>query len=111
MPISSIIPGCRAFSSFSPPLQERHPAVDEDDGAQDGRDPRRPGEFGRHVAEDVREHWAEVHHRDRQGQGEPEPVLEHGRAVPGMLALCVDHVVVVSVVFRVLSRGRLRRSV
>ena len=44
------------------------------------------------------EHRAEVHHRHRQDQGQPEPVLEHCRAVPGVLAVGVDDVVIVGAV-------------
>jgi hypothetical protein len=36
-----------------------------------------------------------VHHWDGQDQGEPEPVLEHGGTVPGVLSVAVDRVVVV----------------
>jgi hypothetical protein len=89
--ISSIILLPAAF-------KERLPAVQEDYCAQDGRDPGRAGERQGRVAHDVPDHGAEVDDRDGQGQGQPEPVLEHRRAVPGVLAVAVDGVVILAAV-------------
>ena len=62
------------------PGEEWPTAVEEDDGAENGRDPRRTG--GQRVAEDVGEHRAEADDRKREQQAPPEPVAELGGVVP-----------------------------
>jgi hypothetical protein len=51
-------------------------------------------------------HRAEVDNGHGQDQGEPEPVLEHGGAVPGVLAVGVHGVVVGAVVMLAVRRTR-----
>ena len=91
-------------------LEERHPSVEEDHRAKHRWDPSRAREFRGHVPQKVPEHRAEIYNRDREDQRQPEPVLEHGRAVSGVLAVAVHGMVipvlVAGQVAVVLNRGR-----
>ncbi len=66
-----------AVAQLVPPADEEGAAaVDEDDRAQDGRDPSGPRGVGQRVAEQVGEHGAEDHDRNREDQAHPESAPE-----------------------------------
>ena len=67
--------------------KEDHPAVEEDDGADDGRDVFDAGKRRDRVAEPVLDVLAQHDDRDRQGEAEPELVPEHRHRMAGVLVV------------------------
>ena len=66
------------------PLNEDQSAVDVHGRAEEGRDVGRPGEDRRREAHHVLHHPAPDEGREAEQQRDPEPVPEHGHAVPFM---------------------------